>query len=126
VQAINLKGPFLVMKHGIPHLIRSGGGSIINVGSSPALAGFTVAQDSYTAARRAHLAHQVDRHQLAARTCAATIIHPGIIETPMQAPYLKDPPSGSRSRTGSRSAVSLTRARSRTWRCSSPRTSRRT
>src|SRR5437773_5864735 len=27
----NLKGPFLVMKHGIPHLIRSGGGSIINV-----------------------------------------------------------------------------------------------
>ena len=33
VQAINLKGPFFVMKHGIPHLIRSGGGSIVNVGS---------------------------------------------------------------------------------------------
>src|SRR5439155_1104383 len=37
VQAINLKGPFLVMKHGIPHLIRSRGGSIINLGSVPAL-----------------------------------------------------------------------------------------
>src|SRR5437870_5200909 len=46
VQAINLKGPSLVMKHGIPHLIRSGGGSIINVGSVSALAGFTVAQDA--------------------------------------------------------------------------------
>ncbi len=53
VQAINLKGPFFVMKHGIPHLIRSGGGSIVNVGSVSALAGFTAAQDSYTSAKGA-------------------------------------------------------------------------
>src|SRR5262249_56278125 len=41
VQAINLKGPFFVAKHGIPHLIRAGGGSVINVGSVSALCGFT-------------------------------------------------------------------------------------
>jgi NAD(P)-dependent dehydrogenase (short-subunit alcohol dehydrogenase family) len=56
VQAINLKGPFFVAKHGIPHLIRARGGSIINIGSVSALAGFTVAQDSYTSAKGALIA----------------------------------------------------------------------
>src|SRR5688572_16345450 len=56
VQAINLKGPFFVAKHGIPHLVRAGGGSIINIGSVSALAGFTVAQDSYTSAKGALIA----------------------------------------------------------------------
>ena len=92
VQAINLKGPFFVAKHGVPHLIRAGGGSIINVGSVSALNGFTVAQDSYTSSKGAlisltrSLAIQFARHNV-----RCNIIHPGIIETPMQAPYLKDP-----------------------------------
>jgi NAD(P)-dependent dehydrogenase (short-subunit alcohol dehydrogenase family) len=92
VQAINLKGPFFVAKHGVPHLIKSGGGSIINVGSVSALAGFTVAQDSYTASKGAlisltkSLAIQLARHNV-----RCNIIHPGIIDTPMQSPYLKDP-----------------------------------
>ncbi len=92
VMAINLKGPFFVTKYGIPNLIRSGGGSIINVGSVSALCGFTVAQDAYTSAKGAlisltkSLAVQFARHHV-----RCNIIHPGIIETPMQAPYLKDP-----------------------------------
>jgi NAD(P)-dependent dehydrogenase (short-subunit alcohol dehydrogenase family) len=92
VQAINLKGPFFVAKHGIPHLIRAGGGSIINVGSVSALCGFTVAQDSYTSSKGAlisltkSLAVQFARHNV-----RCNIVHPGIIETPMQAPHLKDP-----------------------------------
>jgi len=40
VQAINLKGPFFLTKHGIPELKKSGGGSIILIGSISALAGF--------------------------------------------------------------------------------------
>jgi len=90
VQAINLKGPFFVTKHGIPHLIRAGGGSIINVGSVSALAGFTLAQDSYTSAKGAlisltkSLAIQFARHNV-----RCNIIHPGIIDTPMQARYIK-------------------------------------
>jgi NAD(P)-dependent dehydrogenase (short-subunit alcohol dehydrogenase family) len=92
VQAINLKGPFFVMKHGIPHLIRSGGGSIVNVGSVSALAGFTVAQDAYTSAKGALISlTRSIAIQFARKNVRCNIIHPGIIETPMQAPYLKDP-----------------------------------
>src|SRR5499433_2118929 len=53
VMAINLKSVFWVTKHGIPHLQRAGGGSIIMMGSVSALAGFTRAQDAYTAAKGA-------------------------------------------------------------------------
>jgi len=91
VQAINLKGPFFVAKHGIPHLIRAKGGSIINIGSVSALAGFTVAQDSYTSAKGALIALTRSLAiQFARKNVRCNIIHPGIIETPMQAPYLKD------------------------------------
>lgn len=92
VQAINLKGPFFVCKHGIPHLIRAGGGAVVNVGSVSALAGFTVAQDSYTSAKGALISLTRSLAiQFARQNVRANIIHPGIIETPMQAPYLKDP-----------------------------------
>jgi len=92
VQAINLKGPFFVTKHGIPHLLRAGGGSIINVGSVSALAGFTAAQDSYTSAKGALISLTKSLAiQFARQNVRCNIIHPGIIETPMQAPYLKDP-----------------------------------
>src|SRR5438552_8310048 len=89
VQAINLKGPFLVMKHGIPHLIRSGGGSIINVGSVSALAGFTRAQDAYTAAKGALISLTKSiAIQFARDNVRCNVIHPGIVDTPLQAPYL--------------------------------------
>ena len=92
VQAINLKGPFLVAKHGIPHLIRAGGGSVINVGSVSALCGFTVAQDSYTSSKGALISLTKSLAvQFARQNVRCNIIHPGIIETPMQAPHLKDP-----------------------------------
>ena len=92
VQAINLKGPFFVAKHGIPHLVRAGGGSVINIGSVSALCGFTVAQDSYTSAKGALISLTKSLAiQFARQNVRCNIIHPGIIETPMQAPYLADP-----------------------------------
>ncbi len=92
VMAVNLKGPFFVTKYGIPHLIKSGGGSIINVGSVSALCGFTVAQDAYTSAKGALISLTKSLAvQFARNNIRCNIIHPGIIETPMQAPYLKDP-----------------------------------
>jgi NAD(P)-dependent dehydrogenase (short-subunit alcohol dehydrogenase family) len=91
VQAVNLKGPFFVAKHGIPHLVRAGGGSVINIGSVSALAGFTTAQDSYTSAKGALISLTRSLAiQFARQNVRCNIIHPGIIETPMQAPYLKD------------------------------------
>ena len=63
----------------------------INMGSVSALAGFTRAQDAYTAAKGAlisltkSLAIQFARDKI-----RCNVIHPGIVDTPLQAPYLTD------------------------------------
>jgi len=89
VMGINLKSVFWVTKHGIPHLQKGGGGSIILVGSVSALAGFTRAQDAYTAAKGALIAlNKSLAIQFARDGVRSNIIHPGIVETPLQAPYL--------------------------------------
>ena len=91
VQAINLRGPFLLTKHGIPHLQKSGGGSIIFVGSISALVGFTLAQDSYTSAKSALIGlNKSLAVQFGGDNIRSNIIHPGMIDTPLQAPYLDD------------------------------------
>src|SRR5919204_6814469 len=91
VMAINLKSVFWVTKHGIPHLKAAGGGSIIMMGSVSALAGFTRAQDAYTAAKGALISLTKSLAiQFAKDNIRCNIIHPGIVETPLQAPYLTD------------------------------------
>jgi NAD(P)-dependent dehydrogenase (short-subunit alcohol dehydrogenase family) len=91
VMAINLKSVFWITKYGVPHLRASGGGSIILVGSVSALAGFTRAQDAYTAAKGALIAlNKSLAIQFAADQIRSNIIHPGIVDTPLQAPYLTD------------------------------------
>jgi NAD(P)-dependent dehydrogenase (short-subunit alcohol dehydrogenase family) len=89
VMAINLKSVFWVTKHGIPHLQRAGGGSVILMGSVSALAGFTRAQDAYTAAKGALISLGKSLAiQFAKDNVRCNVIHPGIVDTPLQAPYL--------------------------------------
>ena len=91
VQAINLKGPFFLTKYGIPELKKSGGGSIIFVGSISALVGFTLAQDSYTSAKGALISLCKSLAvQFGPDNIRCNIIHPGMIDTPLQEPYLTD------------------------------------
>ena len=91
VMAINLKSVFWVTKYGIPHLQRAGGGSIILVGSVSALAGFSRAQDAYTAAKGALISlNKSLAIQFARDRIRSNIIHPGIVDTPLQAPYLTE------------------------------------
>lgn len=91
VMAINLKSVFWVTKHGIPHLRAAGGGSIVNVGSVSALAGFTRAQDAYTSAKGALISLTKSLAiQFAKDRIRCNIIHPGIVDTPLQAPYLTE------------------------------------
>jgi NAD(P)-dependent dehydrogenase (short-subunit alcohol dehydrogenase family) len=91
VMGINLKSVFWVTKYGIPHLRAAGGGSIILVGSVSALAGFTRAQDAYTAAQGALISlNKSLAIQFAKDNIRSNVIHPGIVETPLQAPYLTD------------------------------------
>src|SRR5438105_8416481 len=89
VMGINLKSVFWVTKHGIPHLQRAGGGSVIMMGSVSALAGFTRAQDAYTAAKGALISLGKSLAiQFAKDNVRCNVIHPGIVDTPLQAPYL--------------------------------------
>ena len=91
VMDINLKSVFWLTKHGIPHLKRAGGGSIVLAGSVSALAGFPRAQDAYTAAKGALVSlNKSLAVQFAPDNIRCNIIHPGIVDTPLQAPYLND------------------------------------
>jgi NAD(P)-dependent dehydrogenase (short-subunit alcohol dehydrogenase family) len=92
VFAINLKGMVWVAKYGVPHLIRAGGGAIVNIGSTSALLGDRIPQDAYTASKGAvisltrNLAVQFGRHGI-----RANCIHPGFTDTPMQTVRTRDP-----------------------------------
>lgn len=91
VMAINLKSVFWVTKHGIPHLRTAGGGSIVMMGSVSALAGFTRAQDAYTAAKGGLISLTKSLAiQFAKDRIRCNVIHPGIVDTPLQAPYLTE------------------------------------
>ena len=85
VMAINLKGMVWICKHGIPELIRAGGGAVVNIGSVSALLGDTVPQDAYTASKGAVISLTRSLAvQFAAQGVRANCIHPGFVETPMQ------------------------------------------
>lgn len=78
---LDLKGPFLCCRHGIPHLIRAGGGAIVNVASVVALKGsfpamvYTTAKGGVVSFTRA-LAGQYYRDNI-----RANVICPGMIMT---------------------------------------------
>src|SRR6266568_4862737 len=56
IMDVNLKSAFLCSKYVIPHMVKQGKGSIINVASFVAFMGCTVPQDAYTASKGGMLA----------------------------------------------------------------------
>ena len=83
---VNLKGVMLCCKHGIPELVRAGGGSVVNVASFVALVGCTVPQDAYTASKGAVLALTKSLAvQFGPQRVRANAICPGPILTPLLA-----------------------------------------
>jgi NAD(P)-dependent dehydrogenase (short-subunit alcohol dehydrogenase family) len=91
--AVNLKGIFFCCKHGIPELVRSGGGSVINIASFVALVGCSVPQDAYTASKGAVIALTKSLAvQFGPQKVRSNAICPGPIETPLLTAWLlKDP-----------------------------------
>jgi NAD(P)-dependent dehydrogenase (short-subunit alcohol dehydrogenase family) len=84
VQDVNLKGVFLCCKHGIPHLLDAGGGSVINVASFVAVVGAAVSQGSYTASKGAVLALSRELGvEFAARNVRVNALCPGPVNTPL-------------------------------------------
>jgi NAD(P)-dependent dehydrogenase (short-subunit alcohol dehydrogenase family) len=92
VMGINLKGVWLGCKYGIPAMLESGGGSIINVASFVALMGAATAQIAYTATKGGVLSMTREMAvEYARRGIRANALCPGPIETPLLAELLSDP-----------------------------------
>ncbi len=93
VQDVNLRSVFLCCKHGIPHLLEGGGGSIINIASFVAVMGAAVSQGSYTASKGAILALSRELGvEFADRGIRVNALCPGPVNTPLlKELFAKDP-----------------------------------
>ena len=93
VQDVNAKGVFLCCKHGIPHLLERGGGSVINVASFVALVGAATSQISYTASKGAVLAMSRELAvEFARRGVRVNALCPGSVETALFMRLLEESP----------------------------------
>jgi NAD(P)-dependent dehydrogenase (short-subunit alcohol dehydrogenase family) len=92
VQAANLRSVFLCCKHGIPQLLRSGGGSVINTASFVAVLGSATSQISYTASKGGVLALSRELGvEFARRGVRVNALCPGPVDTPLlRELYAKD------------------------------------
>jgi NAD(P)-dependent dehydrogenase (short-subunit alcohol dehydrogenase family) len=94
VQAVNTRGVYLCCKHGIPHLLEGGGGSVINVASFVALVGAATSQISYTASKGAVLSLSRELAvQFARQGIRVNALCPGPVETPLLLRIFGDDPA---------------------------------
>ena len=117
VQDVNLKSVFLCCKHGIPHLLDGGGGSVINTASFVAVMGAATSQISYTASKGGVLALSRELGvEFARQGVRVNALCPGPVNTPLlQELYAKDPEQAARGGSCTcRWAASPRRARSPT------------
>jgi NAD(P)-dependent dehydrogenase (short-subunit alcohol dehydrogenase family) len=98
VQAVNLRSVFLCCKHGIPHLLDAGGGSVINTASFVAVLGAATSQISYTASKGGVLALSRELGvEFARRGVRVNALCPGPVDTPLlRELYAKDPEQAAR------------------------------
>jgi NAD(P)-dependent dehydrogenase (short-subunit alcohol dehydrogenase family) len=98
VQEVNLRSVFLCCKHGIPHLLAVGGGSVINTASFVAVMGAATSQISYTASKGGVLALSRELGvEFARRGVRVNALCPGPVDTPLlQELYASDPEKAAR------------------------------
>ncbi len=98
VQDANLKSVFLCCKHGIPHLLETGGGSVINTASFVAVLGAATSQISYTASKGGVLALSRELGVEFARSgVRVNALCPGPVDTQLlQELFAKDPERAAR------------------------------
>ncbi len=98
VQATNLRSVFFCCKHGIPHLLERGGGSVINTASFVAVLGSATSQIAYTASKGGVLALSRELGvEFAQRGVRVNALCPGPIDTPLlRELYASDPAQAAR------------------------------
>ncbi len=89
---VNLKGVFLGCRYGIPAMLESGGGSIINTASFVAVVGAATSQIAYTASKGGVLAMTREiAVEYARQGIRANALCPGPVRTPLLEEFLADP-----------------------------------
>ena len=84
VQDVNLTSVFLCCRHGIPHLLEGGGGSVINTASFVATMGAATSQISYSASKGAVLSLSRELGvQFARAGVRVNALCPGPVDTPL-------------------------------------------
>ncbi len=98
VQDTNARSVLLCCKHGIPHLLEGGGGSVINTASFVAMMGAAVSQISYTASKGAVLAMSREMGvEFARRNVRVNALCPGPVNTPLlEELFASDPAKAAR------------------------------
>jgi NAD(P)-dependent dehydrogenase (short-subunit alcohol dehydrogenase family) len=98
VQDVNLRSVFLCCKYGIPRLLESGGGSVINTASFVAVMGAATSQISYTASKGAVLSLSRELGvEFARRGVRVNALCPGPVDTPLlRELYAADPEQAAR------------------------------
>ena len=98
IQDVNVRSVFLCCKHGIPHLIETGGGSVINTASFVAVMGAATSQISYTASKGAVLAMSREMGvEFGRRGVRVNALCPGPVNTPLlEELFASDPARASR------------------------------
>jgi NAD(P)-dependent dehydrogenase (short-subunit alcohol dehydrogenase family) len=98
VQDVNLTSVFLCCKHGIRHLLDSGGGSVINTASFVAVMGAATSQISYTASKGGVLALSRELGvEFGKKGVRVNALCPGPVNTPLlQELFAKDPEKAAR------------------------------
>ena len=90
--AINVKGPFLGIKHAIPLFRQSGGGSIINMSSICGLVGHKFTTEAYTVTKGAiTLLTKTVGVRYAKDNIRCNSIHPSTVDTPFVQILFQDP-----------------------------------
>lgn len=87
----NLTGQFLACKHGARHLLAAGGGAIVCLGSNCAYLGMATNEPAYSASKGGVLAMmKVMAIDYARLNIRVNMVVPGFIDTPMNAPVMRD------------------------------------
>ena len=90
--AVNVKGPFLGIKHAIPLMRASGGGAIINMSSICGLVGHKFTTEAYTVTKGAvTLMTKSVGVRYAKDNIRCNSIHPSTVDTPLVQNLFKDP-----------------------------------
>jgi NAD(P)-dependent dehydrogenase (short-subunit alcohol dehydrogenase family) len=90
--AVNIKGPFLGIKHALPLMRASGGGTILNMSSICGLLGHRYTNEAYTTTKGAvTLLTKSVATRYAKDNIRCNSVHPSTVDTPMLQAVLTDP-----------------------------------